>query len=360
MSTGHQTEPRLQPSPSVKAFLASPVAFKPGTHFLYNTSATYMQSAIVQKATGQTVLDYLRPRLFEPLGIEDPTWGMSSEGISLGGYGLNVRTEDIACFGQLYLQKGKWQGKQLVPASWVEAATARQTSNGSNPQSDWDQGYGYQFWRCRHGAFRGDGAFGQYCIVMPEQDAVIAITSGVKDMQAVLNLMWDKLLPAMSAAPLAADEHGAKELKVKLAGLKLPTENGVASVHLSNDAAGKTFRFKANDQKVEALTLEFNGPDGEATLVGHFNGKPEQRIPCGRNEWKKSRLALGVLPEQAAAVSGAWTADNVYTAKICFYETPFIVTVRLDFSDGKLAFEQTSNVGFGATNKVKLIGERKE
>ena len=72
-----------------------------------------------------------------------------------------------------------------------------QTSNGSNPKSDWDQGYGYQFWRCRHGAYRGDGAFGQYCVVMPEQDAVIAITSGVKDMQAVLNLVWDKLLPAM-------------------------------------------------------------------------------------------------------------------------------------------------------------------
>ena len=182
--------------PWTKTFLAQPVPFKPGTHFLYNTSATYMLSAIVQKATGQTVLDYLTPRLFEPLGIENPTWETSPQGISAGGYGLSIRTEDIAKFGQLYLQKGKWHGKQLVPAAWVEAATARQTSNGSNPKSDWDQGYGYQFWRCRHGAYRGDGAFGQYCIVLPEQDAVIAITSGVKDMQAVLNLVWDKLLPA--------------------------------------------------------------------------------------------------------------------------------------------------------------------
>ena len=139
---------------------------KPGTHFLYNTPATYMLSAIVQKVTGMTVLDYLRPRLFEPLGIEHPTWGTSPQGISLGGYGLSIRTEDIARFGQLYLQKGKWHGKQLVPEAWIEAATARQTSNGSNPKSDWDQGYGYQFWRCRHGAFRGDGAFGQFCIVL--------------------------------------------------------------------------------------------------------------------------------------------------------------------------------------------------
>src|ERR1043166_5030922 len=126
MSAGHQTETRLSETnelPWTKIFLAHPVPHKPGTHFLYNTAGTYMQSAIVQKATGMTVLDYLRPRLFEPLGIENPVWGASPQGISLGGYGLNVRTEDIAKFGQLYLQKGQWRGKQLVPAAWIEVAT---------------------------------------------------------------------------------------------------------------------------------------------------------------------------------------------------------------------------------------------
>ena len=211
MSTGHQAEPARTPGEVwTKKFLAQPVPNKPGTHFLYNTSATYMLSAIVQKVTGTTVLDYLCPRLFEPLGIEHPTWGTSPQGISLGGYGLSIRTEDIARFGQLYLQKGRWGGKQLVPEAWVEAATARQTSNGSNPKSDWDQGYGYQFWRCRHAAFRGDGAFGQYCIVLPEQDAVIAITSGVKDMQSVLDLVWDRLLPAMHPSPLTDDPEAQK------------------------------------------------------------------------------------------------------------------------------------------------------
>src|SRR5260370_38189727 len=146
MSTGHQTEPPRPATQSwVKSFLTLPVPFKPGTHFLYNTSATYVLSAIVQKATGKTLLDYLKPRLFEPLGIDKPTWETSPQGISAGGYGLSIRTEDIAKFGQLYLQKGKWQGKQLVPASWVEAASTRQTATGSNPKSDWDQGYGYQF-----------------------------------------------------------------------------------------------------------------------------------------------------------------------------------------------------------------------
>ncbi len=138
MSTGHQSEPARTAAESwVKTFLAQPVPFKPGTHFLYNTSGTYMLSAIVQKATGQTVLDFLQPRLFKPLGIDNPTWETSPQGISAGGFGLSVRTEDIARFGQLFLQKGKWQGKQLVPQAWVEAATARQTSNGSDPNSDW-------------------------------------------------------------------------------------------------------------------------------------------------------------------------------------------------------------------------------
>src|SRR5438034_5324053 len=222
MSTGHQAEPRRTPDqPWTRSFLAQPVPFKPGTHFLYNTTATYMLSAAVQKATGQTVLDYLKPRFFEPLGIAKPTWEASPQGISAGGYGLSVRTEDIAKFGQLYLQKGKWQGKQLVPESWVEAATAAQTSNGSNPKSDWDQGYGYQFWRSRHGAYRGDGAFGQFCVVLPEQDAVVAITSGVRDMQAVLNLVWDKLLPGIVPASLPTDDAGRAKLESTLKGLSL-------------------------------------------------------------------------------------------------------------------------------------------
>ena len=234
MSTGQQSEPaRTSNEPWTKTFLAQPVPFKPGTHFLYNTSATYMLSAIVQKATGTTVLDYLRPRLFEPLGIEHPTWETSPQGISAGGYGLSIRTEDIARFGQLYLQKGNWQGKQLVPESWVEAATSRQTSNGSNPQSDWDQGYGYQFWRCRHGAYRGDGAFGQYCVVMPEQDAVVAITSGVKDMQAVLNLVWDKLLPAMSPSPLSRRRRRPSKTRAEAENPYAPSAN-----RLGNGSSG--------------------------------------------------------------------------------------------------------------------------
>lgn len=226
MSTGHETEPRFNADDSwVKTFLAHPVPHKPGAHFQYNSPATYMQSAIVQKVTGQTVLEFLKPRLFEPLGIENPTWMSSPQGISTGGWGLMVRTEDIAKFGQLYLQKGMWNGKQLIPATWIEQATSKQVSNGSDPNRDWDQGYGFQFWRCRHGAYRGDGAFGQFCIVLPEQDAVIAITADTKDMQAELNVVWDKLLPAFHATALPEDLNEANQLKSLLAKLAVPEQH---------------------------------------------------------------------------------------------------------------------------------------
>ena len=251
MSTGHQDEPPTAPDEiSPKSFLAQPVPHLPGTHFKYNTAATFMLSAIVQKVTGQTVLDYLRPRLFDPLGIEQPVWDTNFQGISLGGYGLRVRTEELAKFGQLYLQHGSWQGQQLLATDWVALATARQTSNGSNPDSDWNQGYGFQFWRCRHNAFRGDGAFGQYCVVMPEQDTVVAINSGVKDMGAVLNVIWDKLLPALQSQALPPNIEATRLLNDKLAHLEVSPAQGSETSPLAGKILNRKFVFPANEQKL--------------------------------------------------------------------------------------------------------------
>jgi CubicO group peptidase (beta-lactamase class C family) len=221
MSTGHQEEVFLKTETEwTKAFLNHPVPHKPGAHFMYNTAATYMQSAIVQRVTGQKVVDYLQSRLFEPLGIAAPQWDESPESITLGGYGLYLRTEDIAKFGQLYLQKGTWNGKQLIPADWIAQATSKQVSNGSDPKRDWDQGYGYQFWRCRHDAYRGDGKDGQFCIVLPKEDAVIVMTANTADMQAQLNVVWDRLLPAFSEKPLPENLTGNIRLNEMTSGLK--------------------------------------------------------------------------------------------------------------------------------------------
>jgi len=224
MSCGHDTEPqRVNGMPTVKQFLAHPVPHEPGTHFLYNTMGSYTLSAIVTRVTGQTELEYLKPRLFEPLGIEHPDWDSSAEGYSLGGYGLKLCTEDIAKFGQLYLQKGKWDGKQLVPEKWVEQATSKQVPNDKEGHSkigiDWVQGYGFQFWRCTHNAFRGDGANGQLCIVMPDKDAVVAITANTGDFQSEMNAIWNHLYPAFQSQPLPENSMVQTQLKEAVAKL---------------------------------------------------------------------------------------------------------------------------------------------
>jgi CubicO group peptidase (beta-lactamase class C family) len=360
MNTGHRSEPPRPPEGSwKKAFLAHPVDFKPGTHFLYNTSASYMLAAIVEKVTGMPLMDYLQPRLFGPLGIENATWDKSPEGIALGGYGLKVRTEDIARFGQMYLQKGKWEGRQILPETWVAEATSFQTSNGSNPASDWDQGYGYQFWRCRNHAFRGDGAFGQYCIVLPEQDAVIAITSGLGNMQGVLNMVWEKLLPAMRPGILPANPSGAAESGKVLKGLSLPTPAGATA---PPDVFGKAYRFGENAIKLESLRLE-KETDGVATLFLGSDGNDVQ-LKCGRGEWIKTRIPwpLGgeLLPGsrmQSAAACAAWTSEDTLMVKLCLYETPFVHTLKLRFSGDQLHLNAEANVGFGPTKQPELLGK---
>jgi hypothetical protein len=239
-----------------------------------------------------------------------------------------------------------------VPETWVEAATARQTANGSNPNSDWDQGYGYQFWRCRHGVYRGDGAFGQYCIVLPEQDAVIAITSGVKDMQAVLNMVWDKLLPAIKDTPLAPNDGGRKQLEQKLKSLSLRPAQGARS---GAEVLGREYAFAANERKLEAIMLAHDGHDDTVTLVARFDGAAH-RIACGRNAWRNGRMAWGRLTEQPVAASGAWTEADTFTARLCFYETPYVVTIRLKFVGQQVQCHSETNVGFGPTRQPPLTG----
>jgi CubicO group peptidase (beta-lactamase class C family) len=373
MNTGQDAEAKLWPwydQPTggaedtswTKTFLAQPVPFKPGTRFLYNSPATFMLSAIVQKVTGMTVLDYLRPRLFEPLGIANPVWPHNPQGITVGGVGLLIRTEDIARFGQLYLQRGQWNGRQLIPATWVAEATAMQTANGSSPSSDWDQGYGYQFWRSRHNSYRGDGAFGQYCLVLPEVDAVVVITSGLRDMQAVMNLVWDKLLPAMQAQALPEDSPAQRRLAAKLAGLTLRPARGDAVSPLARRTSRRWYQFPENDRGLEAVALDLSSRS-PALLVRTREG--ETRTPFRFGAWEKSRDAftarldhmLTVPAHPLIASSGAWTADSVFTVKLALYETPYAATLRLQFDGDRLVLDTEYNVSFGPTKQPQLIGQ---
>ena len=365
MSTGHHDEDirnfaYYSDEDPVKAFLALPVSHKPGTFFVYNTPASYTLSAIVQKVTGQSVVEYLGPRLFEPLGIRSPMWEASRQGVSLGGFGLNLRTEDIARFAQLYLQRGQWQGKQLLPEAWVAEATSRQMSNGSSTTSDWEQGYGYQFWRCRHGFYRGDGAFGQFAIVMPQFDAVLAITSGTRDMQLVMNLVWDRLVPALGSAALPSDPSASAALKAKLASLTLPPQTGESSGAQAKVAVGRRFEFTKNAQRMEALTLDSLDARGEASFTVRLAGV-DQHINAAPDAWRKGTLTLGNAPVSggsptAIAASGAWTAGDTYTLRLVQYRTPFATTYRLRFAGNQLTVESEQNVAFTETRVTQWVG----
>ena len=223
MSTGHVSEPNIyrEELDWVSKFLSSEIKYMPGTHFMYNTPATYILSAIIQKVTNEKLVDYLYPRLFKPLGIDKPEWEEDPIGINVGGWGLHLKTEDIAKFGQLYLKKGNWNGKQILSEEWINSATSKQVSNGSNPFNDWTQGYGFQFWRSRYNSYRGDGAMGQFCLVIPEKDMVIAITSGTNDLALVMELVWDIILPNTSETKIIKSDIAYNKLKKKLSSLSL-------------------------------------------------------------------------------------------------------------------------------------------
>jgi len=346
MNTGHAVEPsfrNLQNDNGVEAFLAHKVDFKPGTHFKYNSMATYMCSAILQKVTGMTTVDFLTPRLFEPLGIQKPTWESDPRGINVGGWGLSVRTEDISKLGQLYLQMGMWEGKQLLSEAWVEAASSNQTSNGSNPESDWDQGYGYQFWQCRHNAYRGDGAFGQYCLVMPEQDAVIAITAGSDDLQGILNVVWEYLLPAMKEGSLPPDDAGVELLHQKQQGLAISYVAGEESSPLVSVISGRVYHFEENDRSIKTISFNFEKSPVDITIN---SDQKEYTISAAFSNMEKGIMPNQQVVSDKVAVNGAWESPDTYVVNMIYYETPQSVKHSFTFKEKSLLWERENKASF--------------
>ena len=223
MNSGHGKDPtgsiRNGDGDWIRGFMEWPIDYEPGTCYCYSSLGTYILSAAVQKVTGEKVVDYLEPRLWKPLGIEKPHWLESPAGINTGGWGLYLHTEDMARMGLCLLSGGKFGGKQVIPAAWVAEMSKAQVpcvNAGLNERkmneiladdptntffsketSDWVQGYGYQMWRCRHNAFRADGANGQYIIIIPDRDAVVVTTANIPAMQEEINLIWEYLLPVL-------------------------------------------------------------------------------------------------------------------------------------------------------------------
>jgi len=354
----------------VRAFLEQPVEHEPGTHFVYNSGATYMVSALVQRTTGKRVLDFLRPRLFEPLGIEGPTWEQCPRGIDTGGWGLAIRTEDIARFAQLMLRQGEWNGRTLVPRRWVEEATGIQIRNGDPAQaSDWSQGYGYQFWRCRNDGFRGDGAFGQFAVVLPGRGAAIAMTAGLGDMQAQLNLVWKYLLPSMGDRPLPEDRGSLRALRDRLASLAAPVPGGTRPEPEGRvDGLGATYHVDAQPsgpapgalapQPLRVDRFRLVRVRGGAEL--HLReGGVDHRIAIGHGAWRASTTSWR-QPARHRRVSaiGGWTPAGTFSARVCFTETPFRADIAVAPNGPTATFDYRQDLVFGEPIRAHVTGRR--
>ncbi|MEJ7711398.1 MAG: serine hydrolase [Pyrinomonadaceae bacterium] len=357
----------------VKAFLATPIVHQPGTKFLYNSLATYMLSAIVQKVTGQKIIDYLTPRLFVPLGIQGMDWEVDPQGINTGGWGLRIKTEDMAKFGQLYLQKGSWEGKQILPKEWIEEATTAKIEQGPvwvSPQtkkdsSDWLQGYCYQFWRCRYNAFRADGAFGQFIIVMPDQDAVIVLTAETPDMQDEINLIWKFLLPAIHKDKLPANENMAATLKGKLSSLALPLPAKSAASSVATRISGKTFAIEPNEQRIEAVSFQFKD---ETCHVALKTDAVVDNLAFGSGTWRigetnkrgpyllaRAKTNSVGLPPHKVVGSYRWRDENTLELTLRYVESPHTETTICRFDENNITVDIQNSIETDPKSKKPVL-----
>ena len=335
----------------VRQFLASDFSRQPGTGFKYDSDATYMLAAIVEKRSGEKLMDYLRRKMFDKIGIEKAWTTYSEDGIACGGWGMNMTTRELARFGQLYLNRGSWNGEPVLSPFWVDLATARHTWSGwqntgvrsLGEGNDWEQGYGFQFWRCRHGAYRADGANGQYTIVMPEQDAVVSLHAGIGNMQKEIDLVWDYLLPAMKAAPLPEDPAAQAKLMKRQANLAIKPLNGSKSSAANPEEIDRTFELKANARGFKSVRFESVPVGCFCTLVTRAG---EQKFPASFGAWAKGTIRIdtenyeglgGYIGEHKTAASCGFDKDGSFRLKA--YLTGDTGWLEFVVKDGRLTGE---------------------
>jgi CubicO group peptidase (beta-lactamase class C family)/predicted glycoside hydrolase/deacetylase ChbG (UPF0249 family) len=358
MSVGHEKENANFIATSdnwVKEFLKTPIVYTPGTKFLYNTPATYMLSAIIQKVTGQKVIDYLQPRLFDPLGIQNIDWEIDPKGINTGGYGLRLKTEDMAKFGLLFLQKGKWNGKQIIPAAWIEEASSMKIMQDlpkgvtTRDSSDWHQGYAYQMWRCRNNGYRADGANGQFIIILPEKDAVIAITAEAPDMQNEINLVWKYILPALKDSKLPKNAQALTELNAKSKSLATPISVKNKASQWKEKISGKTYGVYSSTRVLKAVKFEFERDNLNVSLT---TDSVNHAMKFGNGTWVENTTTkygpylvarargnrIGQSPFKTAN-SYTWLDDKTLELTLKYIESPHTETIVCAFDGDYLTLD---------------------
>lgn len=309
--------------PFVQNILETDLPYEPGTRFVYNSGATYLVSAVLQRVTGVGILEYLKPRFFEPIGITgDLVWDRDPQGIELGGWGFNLSPREIAAAAEVWLHYGKGPGgRQLIPEDYMRLATSNQISNGDPAQpSDWSQGYGFQFWQCQHGFFRGDGAAGQLAVMMPKFDTVVAVTAGLCDMQKELNVIWDELVPALESGDyywtLPPREFAPKFLM---------GEKGAFNPAFTSSV------FEARPNKLGIRTIKVRQLNEGLEIIYKYVNGTEDTIRAGYNsEWRSSLRFVDKKHNFDAYGLARWLSPTVVEVKLALPCSPSFFTLTFD------------------------------
>lgn len=332
MTAGHRADTlaeawQREPDDLVKGFLSLPLNAVDGRSHTYDNSTTFVLARMVERVTGEMLPEYLDERLFAPMGIEHADWDRVASGAAFGFHGLHLQTEAVAAFGELLLRGGEWQGQRLVPREWIELATRAHTGSNHYAEdadgADFRQGYGYQFWISRHG-FHGNGAFGQHCVVVPEHDLVVVVTSAqqeVRQAQDVLDAIWECLLPGMDAG---GSTHDDQALADRLDGLALPLPQGELGSRCSVTAV---LDGSPESSALDHGTIVTVDPADGGWRV-RFDSLGTADIAVGLGEWRESE-PLG----RAVCGAGAWQ-NGLFVAELYVITSPHRVRLELDADAG--------------------------
>lgn len=282
MQSGHAVchlDKMLLSEDAIKTYLAMPVVYRPGTTFVYSTGSTCACGAAVEKRSGMKLNDFLYTHLFSKLGIERPRALCTADGHHCGGTGVFLSPDDIFKFGKMLLQNGVYEGQRIVSGEWLRAATSPIADNSANGTPDWVVGYGYQFWCNARGGFRGDGAYGQLCVVLPEEDTIFVQLAEAGNMQTELDNIY-----ALLDATDAAGESGKS--------ITLPAEHpALTGGKLScGKPQNSSYQYKDNPVQLRSASLSVGG-DGVLT-VRFETAYGLQLLKAGSGEWVESAPML--------------------------------------------------------------------
>ncbi len=330
----------------ISAFLATTPKHEPGTHFYYDSMCSYMLSAIVQRVTGKTLLQYLQEKYFNAMHITAADWEQCPQGYNTGGWGLRVQAESLAKLGILLLNRGNWNGQQLVSAEWIDQATSKQIECAATntPPTDGNQGYCYQIWRSKYpGSFRADGALAQYVVCVPQFDLVVVINSLSYHGHDLLGCIWDHLIPAIvSEEPLPAQNKAAARLSKKCLAFTQPLIKGKATSKLLPQMANNGIVTIA-PEGCEPLTITLTD-DKHLTLDWHYGNHNISHARLAFGKWEvepihtlplytitaRSRFS-GIEPDFVCAGNYAWTSPSVLTMTVYYPNWISARTVTIDF-----------------------------